>query len=440
MRQRNSTAKNAMWIIMAKVVQSILAMGVSMLSARYLGPSNYGLISYAASIVAFVLPIVQLGFRSTLVREIIDHPDKEGEIVGTSLFFNLLSSVACIVAVCSFIYFNNPNERITLIVCALYSISLLVQALEMICYWYQAKMLAQYTSLTGLVAYVITTVYKICLLVTGKNVYWFAVSHAIDYFLIAIILIVFYFRLSDQKLQVSFRRFCQMFAKSKFFIISSLMVTIFAQTDKIMLKNMLSDESVGIYSAAITCAGITNFVFAAIIDSFRPSVFENKSLSKEAYEQSMISCYSVVIYLSLAQSLVCTIFSGLIIRILYGAAYTASAPVLRLVVWYTTFSYMGPIRNIWILAENKQKYLWIINLSGAVTNIILNAVLIPFIGVMGAALASLVTQIFTNFIIGFILAPIRYNNRLMLKGCNPKPLVDYGMQLMKKVTKRKHRN
>ena len=56
-----------------------------MISARYLGPANYGLISYAGSIVAFALPIMKLGFDATLVYELVENPDKEGEIMGTSL-------------------------------------------------------------------------------------------------------------------------------------------------------------------------------------------------------------------------------------------------------------------------------------------------------------------------------------------------------------------
>ena len=69
-------------------------------------------------------------------------------------------------------------------------------------------------------------------------------------------------------------------------------------------------------------------------------------------------------------------------------------------------------------------------------NVILNAVLIPVMGVMGAALSSLFTQIFTNVIVGFIMKPIRYNNYLMLKGCNPKPLIIYIKQAITKLRKR----
>ena len=85
---------------------------------------------------------------------------------------------------------------------------------------------------------------------------------------------------------------------------------------------------------------------------------------------------------------------------------------------------MGSVRNIWILAEDKQKYLWIINLSGALTNVILNAILIPLLGGVGAALASLITQVFTNVVIGFLIKPILHNNKLMLTGCNPLLLME----------------
>lgn len=431
MKKRNSTMKNAVWIISCKIVQACIGVIINMLSAQYLGPSNFGLISYAASLTAFVLPVVQLGFRSTLVRELIEEPDKEGETIGTALFFSLLSAVVCIIGVTAFVRAANPDEPITFLVCFLYSFSLLVHALEMIQCWFQAKLISQYTSLTSLFAYTIVAAYKIYLLATEKSIYWFSVTYAVDHLIIALVLLCCYRKLGGQMLSVSFTRFKKMFSTSKHFILSSLMVTIFAQIDKIMLKAMVSDEAVGIYSVAVGCAGMTSFVFAAIIDSVRPTVFAHKKQDEARYERSVIMSYSVIIWLSLAQSVFMHVFSKPIIWIMYGEEYAASAPVLGLIVWYTTFSYLGSIRNIWLMAEGKQKYLWMINMMGAMVNVVLNAVWIPVSGAMGAAMASLVTQIFTNVIVGFILRPIRYNNVLMIKALNPKILLD-GIKALKR--------
>ena len=215
-----------------------------------------------------------------------------------------------------------------------------------------------------------------------------------------------------------------------------MMIAIFAHTDRIMLKLMIDDAATGYYSAAVACAGMTAFVFSAIIDSFRPMIFDDKKNNEAQYEKDVCRLYSIIIYLSLLQSVVVTAFSGLIVRILYGADYVQSVNALRLIVWYTTFSYVGGVRNIWILAESKQKYLWVINLSGAATNVVLNYFLIPVMGIMGAALASLITQIFTNVIIGFIIKPIRYNNLLMMKALNPADCVN----AMKMMIKRKQKS
>lgn len=430
--KKGTSLNNAIWIIGCKIFQSLLALVVTMLSARYLGPTGYGLINYAASITAFVLPIMQLGLRSTLVQEFVNNPDQEGEILGTALCMNILSAICCMIGISAFVSVANAGETDTLIVCALYSINLIFQALEMSQYWFQAKLLSKYTSLAMLFAYIVTSVYKIYLLAAGKSIYWFAIAQAIDFMIIAVTLLIMYRKIGEQKLSFSLKLGRKLLSKSRYYIVSSLMVTIFAQTDKIMLKLMMGDEVIGYYSAAVTCAGITGFVFSAIIDSMRPSVFESRKRSENAFEDNMKLLYSLIIYLSLAQCVFITLFSKLIVNVLYGSAYAATVPVLRIVVWYTTFSYMGPVRNIWILAEGKHSILWVINCSGAVMNVILNLVLIPWLGANGAAIASLLSQLFTNVIVGFILRPIRPNNALMLAALNPKFIVRQVQKLVKR--------
>lgn len=409
---------NAGWIIGCKLAKAFLTLLITMLTARYLGPANYGLINYAASLVLFVTPIMQLGFNSTLVYEIVNNEKNEGKILGTAIVFNCIAAVFCILSIVTFVFFVNAGEKETLLVCLLYSLLLLFQAVEMIQYWFQAKLKSKYCSIAMLISYIIVTIIQILFLITKKNVYFFAISYSIDYFLIALMLFTSYKKIGNNKLEFSLDIGKKLFEKSKYYIVSSLMITIFAQTDKIMLKLMNGNEVVGYYSAAVNCATMFSFVFAAILDSFRPSIFEAKNKSQEEYKDNMIELYSILIYFSLLICILTVMFAPIIIKVMYGSKYISSINALRLIVWYTTFSYLGSARNIWIIAENKQKYLWIINLSGALTNIIINYILIPNYGIMGAAFASLVTQIFTNVIIGFIMKPIRENNKLLIKSIN----------------------
>ena len=369
---------NACWIIGCKLIKAVLTLVTTMITARYLGVSDFGVINYAAGLVAFVVPIMKLGIDSVLVHQIVEKPDAEGEIVGTSIVLNLISAFLCILGIGAFVCIANRGEEETIIVCVIYSVLLVFQAVEMLQYWFQAKLMSKYSSMAMLFAYIIVAASQILMIVFKVNIYWFALSYSIDYLFISLILLIAYAKKGTQKFKFSFKRAKELFSISKYYIVSSLLVTVFSQTDRIMLKLMIDSEATGIYSAAATCAGMTSFIFAAIIDSMRPVIFQvAKDEDKTLFHKRMTELYSVIIYFSLIQCVVITLLSPIIIKIMYGEEFAASVNALRIVVWFTTFSYLGSVRNVWMLAENKQKYLWIINLSGALGNVILNLILIP---------------------------------------------------------------
>ena len=68
---------NVKWVVICKTIQSITQLVIGMLTARYLGPDNYGLINYAKSVIAFAVPFMRLGLDITLTKELIDHPDEQ---------------------------------------------------------------------------------------------------------------------------------------------------------------------------------------------------------------------------------------------------------------------------------------------------------------------------------------------------------------------------
>lgn len=270
--------RNASWLIACRIVQALLSFVIGTLTARYLGPSGYGVIDYANAIVSFMVPVVQLGIRSTLVHEIISAPEREGQVLGTSLCMSAGASLLGIAGVAAFAGIANRGEKKTVIVCVLYSISLLFQATEMLQYWFQAKLMSKYVAVTSLIAYAAVSAYRCFLLVTGKNVYWFALSQALDLMLISVCLYFLYRRLSGQHLSVSMPLAGAILRRSRYYILSGIMVTFFSLTDRVMITLLLGKEANGFYSAAVTCADISRFVFAAIVDSARPAVLEAKKI------------------------------------------------------------------------------------------------------------------------------------------------------------------
>ena len=408
--------QNATWIVAGRAIQALLAFVIGLFTARYLGPANYGTINYAVSIVAFLTPIAYLGLNSTLVRELIEHPEQEGTVLGTAIVTSLLSAVVCVVGSACFVAISSPGDRTTFVVCALYSLILLFQSLDLIRLWFQSKLLSKYTALAATMSYLVVSAYKLILLITHKSVYWFALSNVLDSALVGVILLIVYRRLHGDGFHFSRSLAKTMLRGGRFFILSNMMISIFAHTDRVMLKLMLNDSATGFYSAAVTIAGITSILFSSIIDSVRPSILQLRNTDRAKSDRLLSQTYCVIIYLSLAQCIVMTLFARPIVLLLYGRQYVGAVSALRLVVWYTTFSYLGGSRSVWILASQNQKYLWMINLSGALSNVLLNYLLIPRFGIKGAAIASVITQFFTNVVMGELIPAIRENNRLMYRG------------------------
>ena len=154
---------------------------------------------------------------------------------------------------------------------------------------------------------------------------------------------------------------------------------------------------------------------SALIEGMRSSVMQQKMKNEEAYKKQIKRLYSSVFWLCIAYGLFITIFSKQMLIVLYGNKYINASPVLVVLVWYSAFSYFGSINNMHLVAGGKEKLIPIKTGIGTVLNVFLNLTFIPHFGAVGAAIASLMTQIFTNFIINFLIPELKDINSLIIE-------------------------
>lgn len=409
------TVKNAGYMIIGRIIQMVFGLVISLLTARYLGPSNYGLISYAGAYTAFFTSLCTLGINSILVKEFVDHPEEQGVVIGTTLGLRAISSILSSIAIICISCVIDAGEKTTILIVALSSVGMVFNIAETFLYWFQSRLESKITASAALIAYVISSAYKIFLLATGKSVAYFALVSSLDYLCLGILLYIQYRKKQGQKLQFSVEYGKKLLGKSYHFILSGLMVSIYRQTDKLMLKQMINEAETGYYTIASSLCVIWCFILSAIIDSIYPTIMEAAKQKNEIlFKKRNIQLYAIVFYVSAAVSIGFTIFARLIIYIMYGESYLPAIVPLRILTWHTAFSYLGVARDAWIVAKDKQKHLFKIYVSAAVANVILNAVFIPTFGASGAAIASLLAQIITAIIVPFFMKEIRENALLMV--------------------------
>lgn len=420
---KNRIAQNAGWLIFGKVGQMVVNFLIGLLTARFLGPSNYGLLNYAAAYTAFFTAICTLGINSVLVKEILDRPAKQGTTLGTALGLRGVAGVLSALSLMCLTMFVDAGEPETIAVVSLSGLSLIFQIFETFQYWFQSRLESKITAMLTLLAFTITAVYKAVLFALKKSVTFFACANALDYLLLGIFLFIAYRKHQGDKLRFSWSYGKVLLKKSRYFILPALMICVYSQTDKMMLKQMLSDAEVGYYATAVSLCNVWCFVLTAIIDSLAPSIYEANRTDPVRFRRRNRQLYTVVFYLSVAASALYTLLASPAIRILYGVEYLPAAAPLRIITWYTAFSYLGVARNMWIVCKNCQKYLIWVYLFAALANVGLNLLLIPRMGASGAALASLAAQIVTVFVAPLFIKPLRENTQMMLDAIMLKDLL-----------------
>ena len=389
---------NTSWLLFEQIFRMALSLIVTSLMARYLGTENFGLINYSLAYIIIFTTITNLGIDSIIVNEIIKQRGRTGEIIGTTIYLRLASSIISIFLIYFIISYLNANETIIIWITIIQSFSLLFVVFDTIKYWFQSNLESKYIVISKSVAFTIVSTWRLILIYLEKSIYYFAVATTIEAIVITIFMIVFYVKFKGPKLIFSIQIMKQLVSKSYQFFIASLLIMIYTQIDKIMLGQITDVTTVGIYTAAFMIASLWVFIPLALIESARPIIMASKGQSEDLYIKKYKQLYCSIIWISIGASIVITFLSKPIILIIYGNQFIESVSVLIILIWSRIFSLIGSTRAIWLTVENLGKFQIVFVGIGALTNVILNLILIPRYGAIGAAYSIFIAEIVSAFL------------------------------------------
>lgn len=396
--RNNRFLGNTNWLIFQNIYSMGLSLVVGALSARYLGPSNYGLIGYGTSLVNLFTAISQLGLDSILMNEIISHPEKKGEIIGTSLCMRIASSTVSFLCVLILVAVIEPGNYILWIITALQAFAIVCKVYELLNEWFLSELKSKYYVIANICGQTAVAVWKILLLMLGASVLWFGASTTVQALVCGMIIAVLFWKSKNFNLSFSMITAKGLFDKSKHYVLAGLAIALYTQMDKVMLGKMMGEREVGFYTAAMTIAMLWEFIPTAIINSSRTVILEAKIRNEEEYQKKLKLLLFTISVMGLAVGIVVQIFGKLAVMILYGREYLPAVTALKLLIWSTTFAMIGVARNIWSVAEDKNRYSKNYTICGGIFNLVFNAATIPVWGMTGAVLGTLLAQIVVSLI------------------------------------------
>jgi len=410
--------QNTSWMFFGRFFTLGISFFIGIYIARYLGPSNYGLLAYVTSFVGLFGFITSFGIDNIVSREIIKDHNKKDELIGTAFYMKIIGSIIAIIAVI-IISLITTKDIFTLGLIWIFSLTFIPQAFNIIEIYFQSQVLSKKVVTAQIISNIISAILKIFVITLGKGIFWLMIIFIIEAFIYAIILL-FSFRNFGNHIQNW--KFDTTVSKSLLkdswpLMLSTVAIGIYMKIDQVMIKNMLGNEQVGIYAVAAKLSEVWYFIPAIICTSLFPSIIQAMNTSKELFENRMKKLYFIMFWLSISIATFITIFSHLIIKILFGMAYMGAVTTLQIYVWAGVGVSLGFAMTQYLIAKNYTRIFFAVTIFGAITNIILNLILIPKYGINGSAWATLVAYSVATFTIIFFKKS-KYQVWLMIKSLN----------------------
>ncbi len=208
----------------------------------------------------------------------------------------------------------------------------------------------------------------------------------------AFAVIVGFFKLSNSfKFKFSSARLKEMLHYSAPLVPSGIAVFVSTYINRIMINHYLEIEDVGLFGIGFRLASIVSLVMISFSSALTPLIYSNYQKEDTPYQINRI--FKVFVVASLLVFSFLTLFAHEILVIMTTPEYYSASSIVGMLVLGVLFSQMYIFAPGIAISKKTHWFIWI-NISGAVINTLLNLVLIPFMGIQGAALATFLGYVF----------------------------------------------
>jgi len=401
---------NTAWLFSEQVLRMVAGFFVGVWVARYLGPEKFGIFSYSLAFVSLFGGIARLGLDGIVVRDLVKEPEKKEVYLGTSFWLKLIGGIITFLIITIILliqsiltsHFSPLNSHLftsTNLYILIIAFGIIFQSFEVIDFYYQATVQAKYISVRKMIQLFLSSIIKIILVLVKADLIWFVLVTLFD----AISLAIFsWWIYKSQGLPNIIKYFDWKAAKRLLkdswpLVFSSVAIAIYMRIDQVMIKNMLGDREVGLYSAAVKLVEVWYFIPMIITQSVFPAIVNAKKISEELYYERLQKLLSLLIWVAISLALIISLFSKHIIYFLYGEKFLEASSVLAITSWASLFVFIGVGTSQWFLTENLQNLAFYRTLYGAITNVILNFIFIPYFGIIGASIATIVSYAIASY-------------------------------------------
>jgi PST family polysaccharide transporter len=383
---------NTFWLSSDYVFRLSIGVVVNVWMARYLGPQQFGQLSFATAFAGLFAAFSTLGLDVVIVRDLAKSPHAKAVTLGSAWILKFLGSIAAIVLAVTAIAWIRPDDGLSFWLVFLFASVFLFQSADVIDMWFRSSLRSKLSVIPKTIAITAGALGKSSLMLVGAPLIAFAWMGLAEAVVGSVALLgAFIWLEGDLKSwRIHFGRVRELLKEVFPLALSAMVIILYMRIDKIMLGELLDDEAVGLYTAATKIFEVLYFIPSAFVMSLGPALVRARESDAGNYLARVEEMFSVVAIGTILIALPISVFANPLITFIFGPNFTSAAPVLQIHIWALVFSALGVASGQYLLLEGFNSIILQRTALGAAVNILLNVLWIPRYGIVGAAWASLI--------------------------------------------------
>ena len=193
--------KNTSWLFGEKILRMVIGLFVGIWVARYLGPEQFGLFSYAQSFVGLFVAIATLGLDGIVVRELVKDESNRNELIGTVFWLKLMGAFGVLLVLAIAVNFTS-NDTYTNTLVFIIASATIFQSFNIIDLYFQSKVLSKYIVFSNIISLFISSLVKIVLILKEAPLEAFAWVIFFDSFILACGFVYFYIKKNNSAFSI----------------------------------------------------------------------------------------------------------------------------------------------------------------------------------------------------------------------------------------------
>ncbi|MBL7047981.1 MAG: flippase [Nitrospira sp.] len=367
------------------------------LVARYLGVEGYGRYAYIFVLISMFIILTDLGLNDIVVRDLSKDRSRLSRMIVDLIWLKLiLGFVVAVISIVSVKLLGVPDEVMILFVWASASLVLMsLSSIGSIVFRVQLKMGRFVIATLARDSLLLVSVYLVTILQFGiRELIWANLLAQGVNVIVTFILM----RESMTSSQEPFdrRAWAATIRSAVPLGLAYMIVTLYASIDTILLDKMVGEEAVGYYNAAYKFVFQAIFIPIAFVNSVFPFMAEYWESNREKLKVMFQKTYDLMVIIAIPMGASVTVLAPKLILLIYGREYSPSVLALQVLIWGVVVMFQSIVFGYTMVVLNEQKKSLFINIGGLLTNVILNLLLIPYFTFIGAAVATVITELFVT--------------------------------------------